>query len=248
MNRTLIFFLFLCSILPESILAQASRKTSLRDQTRRHRFQHDSSDRDFNPKIVVSDTHRDFGEVLINNLHYWEFTINNSGSDTLIIQDLQNRNPVFLVNNTTRFIPENSGLDIKITFSPKKVGSYIDTLMIYSNDPDGSILKVILKGTGVLPTQEEILVSVLPDPFTPNGDGFNDYVEFSFSEHYNREPVIQIFSLRGEKICELDGLTGNAYRWNGKDSNGNDVEPGVYIYILRLEDNQTSNGTITLIR
>ena len=49
-------------------------------------------------------------------------------------------------------------------------------------------------------------------------------------------------------VIELDGYTTDEYLWNGKDSPGNDVEPGVYIFIFRNENKQISNGTITLIR
>lgn len=105
-----------------------------------------------------------------------------------------------------------------------------------------------LEESNVSPDEEERPVTVLPDPFTPNGDGFNDYAVFIFSEDDNLNPVIQIFNLRGKQICELGVHAGNIYQWDGKDSNGNDVEPDVYIYIFKPGDNQASNGTITLIR
>ena len=91
-------------------------------------------------------------------------------------------------------------------------------------------------------------ITVLPNPFTPNDDGFNDYVKFKFPEMYIKQPVIQIFNLRGRKVNQLENFSGHEYRWYGKDNNGKHLEPGVYIYIIDIEGEKISNGTITLIR
>ena len=94
----------------------------------------------------------------------------------------------------------------------------------------------------------DILQTVFPNPFTPNKDGYNDYVEFILSETTQQKPVIRIFNLRGKKVRELNAYAGNACRWDGKDEFGKNMEPGVYIYFINLEDKQDANGTITLIR
>src|SRR4030042_1078033 len=126
----------------------------------------------------------------------------------------------------------------------KEAASSIDTAMIRTQDPDSLMHEIVLRDRGKVPAQEEILVTVFPNPFTPNDDGYNDYTEFTFSESNERKSIIQIFNIRGKKVIELDGYTTDKYLWNGKDSNGNDAEPGVYIFIFRYEDKQISNGTI----
>ena len=132
------------------------------------------------------------------------------------------------------------------TFHPTAAISYVDTLKIFSNDPDEPLSKVTVTGTGVFPVQETI--SVLPNPFTPNDDGYNDYVEFKYAEMHTQKPLVRIFNLRGRKICELKDFSGHEYRWYGRDDDGREVEPGVYIYILELGGEKISKGTITLIR
>lgn len=94
----------------------------------------------------------------------------------------------------------------------------------------------------------EEIISILPNPFTPNNDGYNDYVEFKYPEMFDREPVIRIFNLKGRKVCELKEFAGNEYHWYGKDDDGRELEPGVYIYILEANGKRISSGTITLIR
>jgi len=247
-NRAIIIVLLLFSVLTQSIQAQEFPKTFPHDQERRIPIQQDRTELARIPKMVVSDTCLDFGDVPIHDSLQWELTLDNTASNTEIIYNIYNQSPVFFVHQSTGIVPEHASLGITVTFNPREAGFYVDTLRIHSSDPDASVFNVILMGNGVLPTQEEILVSVFPNPFTPNGDGFNDCVEFSFSESGNRPPVIQIFNLRGKMIHELYGYTDHAYRWYGTDSHGHDVEPGVYIFVLTLENHHTSNGTVTLIR
>ncbi|MBN2030858.1 gliding motility-associated C-terminal domain-containing protein [bacterium] len=248
MKRILTILFFISTILTESTSAQISGEMPNSDEKSLLIIRQNHADADPMQKMTVSDTYFDFEEVPIKTSRNDTFTLYNTGSDTPIILDIRNRNSAFFIDGKTDFIHENTSRDMTITFYPKEAGSYVDTLRIFSYDQDGPVLEVILTGSGIDPTQDELPVSVFPNPFTPNGDGFNDYVEFIFSENGIQKPVVQIFNLRGEKICELDGYTGNGYQWNGQDSDGNDAEPGVYIYIFTPKDNQASNGTITLIR
>jgi len=54
---------------------------------------------------------------------------------------------------------------------------------------------------------------VLPNPFTPNGDGFNDFVLFNYPEILADQRKILIFNFRGKKVRELVGVN----RWDGKN-------------------------------
>lgn len=90
--------------------------------------------------------------------------------------------------------------------------------------------------------------SIFPNPFTPNNDGYNDYVEFKYPAMYTQSPTIQIFNLNGRKITELKDFNSPVYRWYGRDENGQDLEAGVYLYILKADGKRISSGTITLIR
>jgi gliding motility-associated-like protein len=91
-------------------------------------------------------------------------------------------------------------------------------------------------------------VSALPNPFTPNNDGFNDYVTFKYPEMDTKKPVVRIYNLRGRKVNELNKFFGGNYHWYGQDDDGNELEPGVYLYIVEVENIKISSGTITLIK
>ena len=203
-------------------------------------------DTDLKPDISISDTQYDFGNVEINRTENWQFMLSNEGNDTLIIYDINTSLTAFSVMNTPGTIVPEEEIHVTVSFSPTEVAMYSDTLKILSNDLDESVVKIALNGRGIFPTQESI--SVLPNPFTPNNDGYNDYVTFKYPEMYEKKPVVRIFNLRGRKVNELNNYSGFEYRWYGKDQDGKILDPGVYLYILEVENKMISSGTITLVR
>ncbi|MBN1351842.1 gliding motility-associated C-terminal domain-containing protein [candidate division KSB1 bacterium] len=198
------------------------------------------------PDIDISETEHDFGDVPIATTAPWEFTIKNVGTDTLIISKLSLTESVFSVNDSALTLPESASLEITVTYHSDVVGSFHDVLKIHSNDPDEPVVEVLLSARGVFPSQETI--SILPNPFTPNNDGYNDYVEFKYPNMYTEAAMLQIFNLKGRKVKEINDVRDHQYRWYGKDDDGMDLMPGVYIYILKANGKRLSSGTITLIR
>lgn len=85
---------------------------------------------------------------------------------------------------------------------------------------------------------------VLPNPFTPNGDGFNDEVTFKFPELQNRSGRVLIFDINGRKIIELS----NSLVWTGVDENGKALSPGAYLYVVEAGDEILARGVIGLAK
>jgi gliding motility-associated-like protein len=86
----------------------------------------------------------------------------------------------------------------------------------------------------------------VPNAFTPNGDGLNDYFT-SFGE-FEDEFELQIYDRWGKMIFQ--SFTQNP-GWNG-EINGKPVPEGVYVYRLRVRGfdgvELSRNGSITLYR
>jgi gliding motility-associated-like protein len=89
----------------------------------------------------------------------------------------------------------------------------------------------------------------VPNAFTPNGDGTNDYFKLSVTGvHYF---VIHIYDRWGKKVFESDDQN---YSWNGKMNNvGTAVPIGYYTYLIEVVESETSlthrkQGTIALLR
>ena len=88
----------------------------------------------------------------------------------------------------------------------------------------------------------------MPNTFSPNNDGINDYWSLNFPNY--EEVSLVIFNKWGNQIWEFNG--GNTLSWDGRNSDGLDFPSGTYYYIIELTDalgektNQT--GPITIIR
>ncbi|MBN1755343.1 gliding motility-associated C-terminal domain-containing protein [bacterium] len=91
-----------------------------------------------------------------------------------------------------------------------------------------------------------------PNPITPNNDLKNDYVTFTFPNMVFKAPdsEILLFSLDGNLVRELKEAdrVSDKWVWDGNDNGGQPVKQGVYIYIIKSDDNVICNGTVTVVR
>lgn len=87
-------------------------------------------------------------------------------------------------------------------------------------------------------------VIVYPNPFTPNNDGYNDYVEFISPELLGNQFEIIIFDERGLQIARLKDKN----IWNGIDDFGKAVLPGAYFYIIKSYSSVLAKGVFGLAR
>jgi gliding motility-associated-like protein len=88
----------------------------------------------------------------------------------------------------------------------------------------------------------------VPNVFTPNNDGSNDYFQLLFFggiKTFN----CTILNRWGQVIREYDNP---AFMWDGKDESGDDVLEGVYFYIAKAVSNGGNeimkHGNVTLVR
>jgi hypothetical protein len=102
------------------------------------------------PQIDVNPASIDFGEVNVYANASQNVTFLNSGTDTLLINDIQASSDAFAFEFTPGFLVPQDSLVLEIMFSPTLVEEYMDTLMIYSSDPGSTNLEVILEGEGIV--------------------------------------------------------------------------------------------------
>ena len=97
----------------------------------------------------------------------------------------------------------------------------------------------------------------IPNVFTPNGDGLNDY--FMVAAQSLRQLSIEIFSRSGLKVYSFNGGGESLRAWRGWDGNINDssrkASPGVYFYIITafgwddiVYDGKETRGIVYLYR
>jgi len=81
---------------------------------------------------------------------------------------------------------------------------------------------------------------------TPNGDGKNDVVVFTFDNPRDSTVSGKIYDLKGAEVAGMEpGPLANTLVWDGK-SGGRPVPGGVYIYQIQAEG-QVHNGTVVVI-
>lgn len=85
---------------------------------------------------------------------------------------------------------------------------------------------------------------VIPNTFTPNGDGINDFWAIGHLSDYTNATVT-IYSRNGIIVYESKGYP---IPWNGT-RNGTNLPIGAYYYIINLKDgSKPRSGEVTLIR
>ncbi len=85
--------------------------------------------------------------------------------------------------------------------------------------------------------------NIIPNIFTPNGDGINDYFSSASLCGYNKAIV---FDRWGVKMFETDDVLNKF--WDGNYINGKPVAEGVYFYIFYSNNKESLKGTVQVSR
>ena len=100
-----------------------------------------------------------------------------------------------------------------------------------------------LNGCGVVP--KEVSVLGIPNYFTPNNDGYNDYWNIKgVNTVFNTKSTVQIFDRYGKLIKEISPLNQG---WDGT-FNGQQLPADDYWYSIALEDGRIIKGHFALKR
>lgn len=146
----------------------------------------------------------------------------------------------------------STSTDINPTHTFILQGIYTVTLTINSGAPDYCVDVYELIITAIQPSS-----IVVPNVFTPNGDGVNDH--FSVQTEGLRTFKAIIFNRWGKKVYETevgDGFSNTMITteiWDGTNMNGGaECSTGVYFYIVEAigydSKEYSMNGTVQLIR
>lgn len=122
---------------------------------------------------------------------------------------------------------------------------YWQTSNVFTNIEAGIYTVYVkdLNGCGV--ATEEISVLGIPNYFTPNGDGYNDYWNIKgINNRLNAETIIYIFDRFGKLVKQISPL---GQGWDGT-FNGNQMPSSDYWYSVQLEDGRVVKGHFSLKR
>ena len=161
--------------------------------------------------------------------NYWEWYVRGLGGDRALVTNDENTSYEFDYLEAFNPAPGDSGF-----------ASY-EMFLFGRNEfgcSDTFRLTVIIDATSEL---------IIPNIFTPNGDGMND--EFAPTVSGMRIFEGAIYNRWGRKVAELD-LSNPT--WNGVDPQSDQISDGVYYYVITAEGNNgqeyNEKGTVTLIK
>ena len=113
-----------------------------------------------------------------------------------------------------------------------------------ANDSLGNALPVVA-GAPLCLQVADLPIAAAPNPFTPNEDGSNDQIEFQREGGMPVSWTITIMDRNGRVVRLLDS---GETRWNGRDEQGREVLPGVYLYQIQNGEEVLARGVIGLLR
>jgi len=132
--------------------------------------------------------------------------------------------------------------DLKIKI---KVTSYFletDSLTYQVCDKEGDCGQAVMY---VTPHHDASSPLIIPEGFSPNGDGFNDTFRIPEFDYY-QNMSISVFNRNGIIVFESQDYNNN---WEGISNTGpiegEKVPPGIYYYVIKIGgSNQQFNGSI----
>jgi hypothetical protein len=97
---------------------------------------------------------------------------------------------------------------------------------------------------------DKLELTIEPNPFSPDGDGFEDEVTFRYSLPMISKLTLRIYDVKGRLIktlMEEKPQVSGEIIWNGKDDKNRTVRVGIYIVWAEANGNLHATKKITLV-
>ncbi|MGB1002609.1 MAG: gliding motility-associated C-terminal domain-containing protein [Salibacteraceae bacterium] len=147
-----------------------------------------------------------------------------------------------------KFDDGTESTELNPTHEFEEPGIYFVTMLAKLSDGSAVMDKAVIEvkkapsETAAKVDESSIFV---PNVFTPNGDGENDYLKVVTKEIHSYS--ISIYSVNGKLVYQNDNPEQN---WDGRDLSGNRVEDGTYYYLINALGNDqrvyTPKGYLTI--
>ncbi|MBY0482844.1 MAG: gliding motility-associated C-terminal domain-containing protein [Chitinophagaceae bacterium] len=178
-------------------------------------------------------------------------------SDTAVKQVVIHPYPVLVMGNSKMVLEGGSvsltaqyiyGTQLNYLWTPSQFLSSDTARAPIASPIDDISYRLLLTGIGGCSVTDTLFVKVLkspliPNAFSPNGDGIHDEWRIQYLESYPGATV-EVFNRYGQKVF---GSVGYDKPWDGK-YNGKPLPVGTYYYIINPKNGrQIISGSITII-
>jgi hypothetical protein len=185
-----------------------------------------------------------YPEANCNIIEPLNWHILNNGGDKIVLKDS--------LGFTVDELSYTGNADIK-GFSQERVNSEK-----ISSDPDNWWRSVDPKGSTPCKVNsiqnssstDNLKVDINPNPFSPDGDGFEDQTVISFTIPFKSELTLKIYDIRGRLVRTLmdkSPQVSGEIIWDGKNDNGNMVKVGIYILYLKTSGSSNLSKKTTIV-
>ena len=178
-------------------------------------------------------------------------------SDTAIKQLIVHPYPVLIMGNAKLVLEGGTvalsaqyiyGTQLSYLWTPSQFLNSDTARAPLSSPIDDITYKLLLTGIGGCSVSDTLFVKVLkspmiPNAFSPNGDGINDTWIIQYLESYPGTTV-DVFNRYGQKVFSSIGYTTP---WDGR-YNGKILPVGTYYYVINPKNGRAiMSGSVTII-
>jgi hypothetical protein len=187
-----------------------------------------------------SSTAQDYNINLEKIIIIKSFPILNNDSDKLKLISPSGR-LVDYINYSDSWMNKQTSPGISLERVNPRVSGQLSENWIASVDPSGST-PASINSVFIEKEYDASVVTIFPNPFSPDGDGFED---LTFLELKLPVPMallsLEIFDIMGRNIRHLADqvpiASHSLYQWDGKDNQGRIARIGIYVVLIRIQNN-----------
>ena len=222
------------------------------DVTGNQTFQHDYlASGTYNPQATISDAN---GCIVVYDLG--PITINNNPIDVTVVSSMSlgNANDIFTFSNSTT---GGSGPIVEWMWDFTENSFTNSSGEIVTNSwsiPGDHYVVLTVTNVNGCTGVDSVLIQIsdvvnVPNVFTPNGDGINDFMILDYNVFQDGFDLV-ILNRWGNVVHEVNGETGLVL-WDGNSMAGKECNDGVYFYKIEgimFGEEKVKHGNVTLLR